>query len=244
MQYFPLTLPFYLGLIAIIMVLIALVELNVLAYAYEKMGVQPRYVFSLLILSLLGSYINIPVARLPDQEVVSNQIVSYFGVQYIVPTVKKWPGTIIAVNLGGAVIPTLLSIYLLRRNRLYLRGLIGVIAVAFFSHMLAHPVRGVGIAMPTFIPPLLAAIVAITLSWRHAAPLAYICGSLGTLIGADLLNLDKIQGLGAPIASIGGAGTFDGIFLTGILAVLLTGPFAPTDGDYPSRNPQTHTIGE
>jgi uncharacterized membrane protein len=31
-----------------------------------------------------------------------------------------------------------------------------------------------------------------------------------------------VQGLGAPVASIGGAGTFDGIFLTGVLAVLLT----------------------
>ena len=46
---------------------------------------------------------------------------------------------------------------------------------------------------------------------------------MGTLIGADLLNLDKISGLGAPVASIGGAGTFDGIFLIGIMAVLLAG---------------------
>jgi hypothetical protein len=38
-----------------------------------------------------------------------------------------------------------------------------------------------------------------------------------------LLNLGKIQGLGAPVASIGGAGKFDGIFLTGIIAVLLAG---------------------
>jgi uncharacterized membrane protein len=38
-------------------------------------------------------------------------------------------------------------------------------------------------------------------SRAYAAPLAYIGGSLGTLIGADLLNLDKLQGLGAPIAS-------------------------------------------
>ena len=38
---------------------------------------------------------------------------------------------------------------------------------------------------------------------------------------ADLLNLKKISKLGAPIASIGGAGTFDGIFLTGIFAVVL-----------------------
>ncbi len=50
--------------------------------------------------------------------------------------------------------------------------------------------------------------------------LGYISGSIGTLIGADLLNLDKLQGMGAPVVSIGGAGTFDGIFLTGILAVV------------------------
>jgi len=66
-----------------------------------------------------------------------------------------------------------------------------------------------------------AATTALLLSRKSAPALAYVTGSLGTLIGADLLNLDKIQGLGAPVASIGGAGTFDGIFLTGILAVLL-----------------------
>jgi uncharacterized membrane protein len=58
---------------------------------------------------------------------------------------------------------------------------------------------------------------------RRAGPLAYISGSLGTLIGGDVLNLNKIQGLGAPIASIGGAGTFDGIFIIGLLAVLYAG---------------------
>jgi len=36
------------------------------------------------------------------------------------------------------------------------------------------------------------------------------------------MNLGRIQGLGAPIVSIGGAGTFDGIFLSGIIAVLLS----------------------
>jgi len=48
---------------------------------------------------------------------------------------------------------------------------------------------------------------------EKAAPLAYISGSLGTLIGADLLNLDRINGLGAPAASIGGAGTDNGFGL-------------------------------
>ena len=69
-------------------------------------------------------------------------------------------------------------------------------------------------------PALITAVVALVLSRENAAPLAYIAGSLGTLIGADLTNLDKVRGLGAPVASIGGA-VFDGIFLTGMLAVLL-----------------------
>jgi uncharacterized membrane protein len=99
---------------------------------------------------------------------------------------------------------------------------------------MAYPVRGVGISVPIFIPPLVAALAAVVLSRRQAAPLAYIAGCLGTLIGADLLNLGSIQGLGAPIASIGGAGTFDGVFLTGIIAVLL----APVGGAR-TENPES-----
>src|SRR5207302_2776156 len=100
--------------------------------------------------------------------------------------------------------------------------------VAAVCHILAQPVPGLGIALPVFVPPISTAIVALLLSRRDAAPLAYIGGSMGTLIGADLFNLDKVQGLGAPVASIGGAGTFDGIFLTGILAVLLAGLASPS----------------
>jgi uncharacterized membrane protein len=125
------------------------------------------------------------------------------------------------VNLGGAVIPVLLSLYLMVKKSLFGRGLLGVAIVAAVSYFMAHPVPGVGIAEPTFIPPLATAAVALMISREYAPPLAYISGSLGTLIGADILNLGKVRGLGAPVASIGGAGTFDGIFLTGIVAVLL-----------------------
>jgi uncharacterized membrane protein len=92
-------------------------------------------------------------------------------------------------------------------------------------------VPGLGIALPILVPILTTAVIALLLSYRQAAPLAYISGSLGVLIGADLLNLDKLQGLGAPIASIGGAGTFDGIFLVGILAVLIASISSRTGGD-------------
>jgi uncharacterized membrane protein len=145
---------------------------------------------------------------------------------YVVPVVVQWPGTVIAVNVGGAIIPGVLSLYLLVKHDLWIRGVIATAVVAAIVHMLATPVEGVGIAVPIFVPPIVTAIVAVVLARRHAAPLAYISGSLGTLIGADLLNLGAVQGLGAPVASIGGAGTFDGIFLTGILAVLLAS-FSP-----------------
>ena len=134
----------------------------------------------------------------------------------------------LAVNVGGAVIPTLMSGYLVLRYQLWVKVTIAVIAIAFIIHSMATPVHGLGIAVPVFAPVIVATTLAFLLSGEYAAPLAYIGGSMGTLIGADLSNLDKISGLGAPVASIGGAGTFDGIFLTGILAVLLAGIASPS----------------
>ncbi|HQU14673.1 MAG: hypothetical protein B7Z66_04930 [Chromatiales bacterium 21-64-14] len=222
-NYFPLALPFFLFLLVAFIVLLVLLEVGVLRYAYERIGIDRRYVASLLLLSLLGSYINIPVAQLAGHQVLSGQSVDFYGMRYVIPMVVDWPGTVIAVNVGGALIPTVVSLYLVVKNGLYQPALAGIAIVAAVCHFLAHPVPGLGIAEPVFVPPVVTAAVALLLARRHAAPLAYISGSLGTLIGADLLNLGKIQGLGAPVASIGGAGTFDGIFMTGILAVVLAG---------------------
>lgn len=219
LNYFPVA-PGYFGvLVVLFLVLLALVR--VWRYAYIRLGLTPGAAMLLLFGSLVGSYFNIPVAYLPPQPVVSGQVIEFFGMRYIVPTVTHWPGTVIAVNVGGAVIPTLVSIYLVIRHGLWLTGLIAAAVVAAVCHWLAQPVPGLGIAMPVFVPVLTTAAVALVLSRTYAPPLAYVGGSLGTLIGADLLNFDRIQGLGAPVASIGAAGTFDGIFLIGIFAVLL-----------------------
>jgi uncharacterized membrane protein len=148
--------------------------------------------------------------------------------RYVVPVVVSWPGTVLAVNVGGAVIPTLMSAYLVIRYQLWLKATLATAAIAFVIHSMATPVPGIGIAVPVFLPVVTTAILAFILSREYAPPLAYIGGSMGTLIGADLLNLDRISDLGAPVASIGGAGTFDGIFLTGILAVLLAGIASPS----------------
>lgn len=223
MHYLPLSLPFLIMFFFLLMFLIAFVEVGVLSYAYQRVGVDRRYVFSLMILSLLGSYINIPLFELPPEAVVSGSYADLFGMRHMIPHVQEWPGTVIAVNLGGAVVPSLLSIYLTLKNRLYGQALLGVAIVTVLVHLMAYPVRGVGIAVPFFTPPLAASIVALLISREYAPALAYISGSMGTLLGADITNFDKIRGLGAPVASIGGAGTFDGVFLTGIIAVILAG---------------------
>src|ERR1700716_2468479 len=221
LHYLPLSPPSFSILVGLLVLLAVFIQLGILRYAYISVGVSPRAALLLLFGSLIGSYVNIPVAELAEQRIMSGREITYFGVHYVVPVVVDWPGTVVAVNVGGALIPSLMSIYLLVKNRLWGAGLVATACVTALCHFLANPVPGVGIALPVFVPALTTAVVALLLSRRHAAPLAYVSGSLGTLIGADLLNLDKLQGLGAPIASIGGAGTFDGIFVTGVLAVLI-----------------------
>jgi uncharacterized membrane protein len=220
-HYLPLTPGFFSILVGILAIVFILLELRLLRYAYLSLGIGRGAAMLLLVGSLVGSFFNIPIAELAPERVMSNQVVDFFGMHYAVPVVVNWPGTVIAVNVGGAVIPTVMSIYLLAKYALWGKGLVATAIVALVIHWLANPVPGIGIAVPVFMPAVITAVVALILSRPYAAPLAYIAGGLGTLIGADITNLDKVAGLGAPVASIGGAGTFDGIFLTGILAVLL-----------------------
>jgi uncharacterized membrane protein len=229
LSYLPLTLPFFAILVVVFVALVVFIEVRAVRYAYLRLGISSRAAMLLLLASLFGSYINIPITQLSARAVRSGQVITFYGMQYVIPSVTHWPGTVIAVNVGGAVIPTVLSLYLLARYRIWWRGLVATAVVAAVCHYLAYPVAGLGIAIPPFVPPIAATVAALVLSPRHAAPLAYIGGSLGTLIGADLLNLDKIQGLGAPVASIGGAGTFDGIFLAGVLGVLFASLLGPPD---------------
>ena len=220
MHYFPLGVG-QATLFAALLVGLFLIQISLLRRAYWALGLNPAMATLVLFGSLLGSYVNLPLIRLPEERVVSREVVEIFGVPFRAPVTVDWPGTILAINVGGAVIPIALSVYLLMRYRLWGTGLIAIAVVAFFVHQMATPVPGVGIAVPTFVPPLLAAAAALLLSRRYAGPLAYIGGCIGVLVGADLLNLGALQSLGAPVASIGGAGTFDGVFLTGVIAVLL-----------------------
>jgi uncharacterized membrane protein len=227
-HYLPLTPGLFSILVLLFAGLIILIQLRILRYAYMKLGLGPGMALALLFGSLIGSYFNIPITILPGKTVQNGEVVDFYGMRYVVPYVTSWPGTVLAVNVGGAVIPAVMSTYLVLRYQLWIRAAIAVVVIALIIHASATPVQGVGIAVPVFVPVIATAILAFILSREYAAPLAYIGGSMGTLIGADLMNLDKIGSMGAPVASIGGAGTFDGIFLTGILAVLLAGLASPS----------------
>jgi uncharacterized membrane protein len=201
-----------------------LLEIHVISYAFVTLGLPPELAFTALLVSLIGSYINIPITRVASGKPHSAEVVRSFGISYRVPTRYATDSTIVAVNVGGAVVPVLISLYLLMQMpSVVLPSLIGIAIVTAIVHRFAMPVPGLGIATPMLIPPIVAALCGYFLgsSQHHRDAVAFVSGVLGTLIGADLLNLRKLRDLGAPVASIGGAGTFDGIFLTGIVAVLL-----------------------
>jgi uncharacterized membrane protein len=223
LHFFPYP-PFYLlALLLILGALLTLLRLGLIRYVYERLGLTRRSAVAMLFAALLGSGINIPLAVLPAQQVVKPAIVDFFGMQYVIPQVVERNSTVIAVNVGGAVIPVLLCISIMIQQGVRGRMLMTLGVTTLVTHLLARPVPGVGIALPPLLPSLVTAGMAILIDRREAPRTAFIAGTLGTLIGADLLNLRVVRDLGAPVVSIGGAGTFDGVFLIGILAVLLAG---------------------
>jgi uncharacterized membrane protein len=201
--------------------LIAFVQVGLLAIAFDKLGLSPNSAYLLLMTSLFGSVVNLPLFRIPAEPPRPGD---YPPIRQLlqIPQPPFTGYTIIAINVGGGLIPICFSIYLLTHNPLPLSdALLGIIVVSGISYAISRPIPGLGVGMPIFVAPISAALLALLLNPEYSAPLAYISGTMGVLIGADVLRLGKVGTLGLPIASIGGAGTFDGIFITGIVAVLL-----------------------
>ncbi len=208
-------------LLFILVMAISIIYLGVFAFALEKLGLSTHSAMLLLISTMLGSGINLPLFQM-QAEAPSTEVQQMFRNWYFGHRLPFTGNTIVAINVGGAVIPICFSIYLFQVNPLPLSKVILAISiVAVISFAGSRPIKGIGIGMPIFLAPLVAALTALSITPDQSAPMAYICGTLGVLIGADLLRMKDVRTIGTPVASIGGAGTFDGIFLTGIVAVLL-----------------------
>jgi uncharacterized membrane protein len=216
--------PLYLLLFLVIGVFLAtVIQLQLLSIAFQKLGLSPHGALLLMLGTLLGSSINIPVARVTTTaDFPPGPSLPRRGRLWPPADLTQTGQTIIAVNLGGCLIPVGTVLYLVFRHLVNpLDLLLALLVVTTASYLFSRPVPGIGIAMPVLLAPLVTVATALMLAPGNAAPLAFSSGVLGVLLGADILHLREIRQMGIRIASIGGAGTFDGVFLTGIIAVLL-----------------------
>ena len=223
-MFFPPLVMFMIGLFFVLLIfLFAFLQVGVIGMAFAKLGLPPGSLFGILLATLVGSFVNIPIGELEGGEIVADQEVMYFGVRYRLPVQYRHQKTVLAINVGGALIPLLISIYLILKMTSPFPAVLATLLVSLVVYRISRPIKGLGIGIPALIPPVVAVLAAYLFSSQELrAPVAYIAGTLGTLIGADLLRIKDIKKMGAPVASIGGAGTFDGVFLSGILAVLLS----------------------
>ena len=214
-------------LFLILLAFLPIVFGQLFASALTKLKLEPMTALLVVIGIFAGSPINIPVKRIPRMESMVADPLAVFGLP------GRWPmfqrarqDTLIAVNVGGCIIPVALAIYetahLMTGDWRPFSGLLVAIFInTTVCYWIAKPIEGIGIAMPGLLPAMIAAMSALLLVPDQAPPVAFVAGVLGPLIGADLLHLRDISKLSTGIASIGGAGTFDGIVLSGIVAAYL-----------------------
>lgn len=211
------------ALMLVMSVALVAVRVGLVSVAFHHLGISAGWAMALLLFCGIGSLFNVPVARIRCRPLMPPSLLPTAVADHRrMPRWEREGHTVIAINVGGAVIPIVFSAYLMSVSALPLHQTIlaasGVSAIAFLS---SQPVAGVGIAMPMLIAPVAAALLAFIINPDQSAPLAYIGGTFGVLVGADLLRLRDIRAMQVPLAAIGGAGTFDGIFLTGLVAVLI-----------------------
>jgi uncharacterized membrane protein len=211
----------------ILSVVFYLFYVNLIGTAFQRLFPTMGRIDIFLILAtcLLGSYVNIPLKKYAtSRPKITIREVSVFGITYPVPDIRIGRfETLLALNIGGALVPTVTSLYLLTKipPEMYLNLSIALIIVAAIVRLVSKPIQGMGIIVPVLIPPAVSVLTALAFGGDYSHIVAYVSGTLGTLLGADILNLNRILNLGAPIVSIGGAGTFDGVFLAGVFGVLL-----------------------
>lgn len=217
------------ALLAFLVLLVALPLLfaELMAASLAKLHLSPTAALSLAVAIMLGGMINIPVKRYATEDEIEVHPLAVFGVRGLLPALgRRRRETVIAINVGGCVLPVALAAYelfLLAASdpRALLAAAAGSIANILVCYRMARLVPGIGIALPGLVPPLVAAAAALLLAPGAAAPVAFIAGVAGPLIGADLLHLKDIRRIAAGVVSIGGAGTFDGIVLSGIVAAYI-----------------------
>lgn len=198
---------------------------DMLAGALAKLQLAQSTAGWLVLGIFVGSLINIPVRRVTRTKPLPVDPLAVFGLYGWWPEPSVRAETVVAVNVGGCVIPAALALYesvrlVSQPGGLAALAIASVLSVAV-CYKLARPVERVGIVMPALVPAAVACTAALILAPSFATPVAFVAGVVGPLVGADLMHLRDVERIASGMVSIGGAGTFDGILLTGILALYL-----------------------
>ncbi len=208
------------------------VLVNAMQTALTKLHLHPTIGFGVMIGIVAGSFVNLPLRRLErevEQVEAPRRWHRWLGRIPLVHRTKT--ETIIAVNLGGCLIPLALAgfeivVVACNAPRAMWAMLVAALVNSAVCYRIARPIQGLGIALPAVLPP----AVSVGVTWllllssdydAVRAPVAFVAGIAGPLIGADLLHLRDITRISVGVLSIGGAGTFDGIVLSGMLAALV-----------------------
>ena len=211
----------------LLLLLFPLIFGQVMVAALVKLHLTRAAAIDLVIAIILGGLINIPVKRIVRHDTVASHPLAVFGLSGSMPQLARLrKETIIAVNVGGCIIPSALAIYELGHILAFGSPVLATLAIACAANTLAcyavaEPMAGVGIVMPGFVSPSISAVLAAYLAPSEAPGVACIAGVVGPLVGADLFHLKDITKNAVGVASIGGAGTFDGIVLSAIVAAYL-----------------------
>ncbi|MDO5846497.1 MAG: DUF1614 domain-containing protein [Methanocorpusculum sp.] len=248
----PISIWLLLALVLLVIIGLPLLFFGLIGAALANLGFGFWAIVLLIIAVIAGSFVNLPLGSIrprihasdeaaPSRKPRGQYAPSMYDKMYRTErfdvdapsAAEQSRGTQICINIGGAVIPVLIALYVIisaasgniSHDAWYLLKMAGAVAlVSLTAFLTAKPVKGIGIAAPFFAAPLVSIISGLVLGGGFgiaAAGIAFVSGTLGTLIGADLLHLRDVADNDTPMLSIGGAGTFDGIFLTGIITALL-----------------------
>lgn len=192
--------------VLILLILSVIVYLGLAHRALDRMRLSDQGALVAIGAIILGSFINIPIPFAPFKT---------------------------SINVGGALVPVGLAIYLLARagSRVeWVRALAATAVTAAAVYVIGSLVNSGSTVEPAgrfaiidaiYLYPLVGGLVAYLIGRSRRS--AFIAATLGVLL-VDIAHYFWLVGSGAPsnyTVSIGGAGAFDTIVLAGIVGVLL-----------------------
>ncbi|MBI1984782.1 MAG: DUF1614 domain-containing protein [Candidatus Wildermuthbacteria bacterium] len=189
--------------------------LNILEAGLRNLGLSSESAALVLVFAIAGSLFNIPLGKRGTSIVKQSQ---FFGL--VKRQVALAQG--VSINAGGALVPLAVSLYLLSRVP-FKETLIAILLMILVCRIFSRYVPGRGVALSAFMPVAFSLAFGFFLARESLAQVSFISGTLGVLIGADLLRIPFLKKEGVGMLVVGGAGVFDGIFLVGMLSTLIAG---------------------